>query len=447
MKEVKRFIIILVICSIIISIVLIINRKKEGKYDNTDEIEIEYKPILSNTSLKTLNVRNRYFVVKEIVEKYYNLLCTLNKQDSDYTIYNNEDFTEEEKLELIEQEKESNKRVLFSFFDKSFISYKNLNIDNMDKVLGVYKNLYVDINQVKYIESINMAVYFINGQIIEKETSKINSFSLMLVIDSQNSTFNLYTEDYIKEKKWDNFSKETFELLGYTKVENRTNNQYSYELISDETYCNSIFKNFINRLKYNRQYSYNILDKTYKDKKFKDLESYESYVGNLQLNGIWLEQYKINKGEKNKEIICVDNTGKIWVFYENAPMEYKVLLDTYTVDLPEFIETYNKANTQEKTALNIQKIVDALNDQDYRYVYSKLAESFKIQNFKTLESFEEYSRKTFGLKNKLEFEKYEKTTNYTTYKITLKNDNNRVTKTIIMDLKEETNFVFSFNVD
>lgn len=426
MKKIRNILIVLIICLILVSVVLIIYYKRTPKNLRTDEVEGSYELPDLNDNLESLNIRNRYFVVQNIIKNYYKLL----------TYYNNK-----------QEQTQNTKNILYSYFDEDFINYKKLTLDNIEDYLGKYNNLYVDINQVKYIESINLAVYFINGQVVEKETKISNNYNLMLVIDSQNSTFNLYTEDYIKERNWNNFSKDSFEILGYSKIENRIYNKYSYELIDDDTYCNTMFENFISRLKYNKEYSYSILDETYKEKKFQDLKAFEKYVENLQLDGIWLNQYKINKGEKNKEIICVDNKGRIWMFYEKTVMNYKVILDTYTVDLPEFIKSYNKSNEQEKTALNIKKIVDALNDEDYRYVYSKLADSFKEQNFKTLEAFEAYAKETFGIDNELELGRYEKTNNYETYSITLKNNKSSVTKTIIMDLQDGTNFVFSFNVE
>ena len=38
-------------------------------------------------------------------------------------------------------------------------------------------------------------------------------------------------------------------------------------------------------------------------------------------------------------------------------MKYTVILDTYTIDLPEYIEKYNKANDQQKTAYCINKFM------------------------------------------------------------------------------------------
>ena len=429
MKKIKKILIILIICLAIISIAIVLYNIFGPKIDKPHEIEEEYNPVLSDKSIELLNVRNRYFVVKGIVERYYRLLCDLN--------------SETVKQENVEQ----TNNMLYSFFDKSFLDSTNITKDNIQEKLDNYKNLYVDINNIKYIESIDLAVYFVDGQIIEKDTKEKNDFILMLVIDSQNSTFNIYTEDYIKEKQLDKFSKESFDLLGYSDIENRQYNKYSYELILDETYCNSLLDSLINRLKYNTDYSYDLLKDEYKKKKFSNIENYREYVNKLSLEGIFLDQYKIIKDENRKEYICIDNKGKTWIFYENTIMNYQTVLDTYTIDIPEFVEKYEESNSQVKTALNIQKIVDALNDGDYKYAYGKLAEEFKQNNFQTLDSFEQYAINTFGRNIKVEYNSFIETSNYCTYDIILKNGGNDAKKTIIMKLQDGTDFVFSFNVD
>ena len=97
--------------------------------------------------------------------------------------------------------------------------------------------------------------------------------------------------------------------------------------------------------------------------------------------------------------------------------------------------------------MNIQKVFDALNDKDYKYAYSKLADSFKSNYFPTLESFETYAKKTFGTGNSVKYNRFIETANYCTFEISIGKNKNAITKTIIMKLEEGTDFVMSFNVD
>lgn len=444
MHKIKKILIILVSLIIIITLILVAYRIIESKRIKTDEVEEEHELVILNDNLEKLNVRNKYFIVKRIVLNYYNLLCNIDPEKQELELNNSEEYSEDEKTKIKQNEVMLNKEKLYNYFDGS---NKNLTLSNIQSKLGTYNDLYVDINDIEYIESNDLGAYFVKGKLIEKESGEKEDFNLMVVLDGQNSTFNLYTEEDIIEKNLNNFNQDSFKLLGYSKIENRKYNKYSYQLISDEFYCNDLFKSYINRLKYNLDNTYNLLEQNYKNKKFANIEDYKEFIENINVNDILLNSYSIRKNGNKKDIICLDNYGRTYIFYEAYVMNYTVVLDTYTIDLPEFAEKYEASNMQVKTALNIQKIVDALNDKDYKYVYEKLADSFKQNYFNNLESFAQYAENLFGENIKVEYNTFLETSNYCTYDITLKNNSSEFEKTIIMKLQNGTDFVFSFNVD
>ena len=129
-------------------------------------------------------------------------------------------------------------------------------------------------------------------------------------------------------------------------------------------------------------------------------------------------------------------------------MNFTVILDTYTIDLPEFTEKYTKASDEEKVLLNIQKCFTAINDKDYRYVYNKLDNTFKANNFKTLADFEKYINANFFEKNKKSASNARKQSEVYLYDIKISNidGTSSITKTFVMQLKENTDFVMSFGV-
>ena len=131
-------------------------------------------------------------------------------------------------------------------------------------------------------------------------------------------------------------------------------------------------------------------------------------------------------------------------------MNYTVLLDTYTIDIPEFTEKYNKSNNSEKAGMNVQKILDSLNDKDYKYAYSKLDETFKQNNFKTLEEFTTYWNKNTYEHNTMTFDNYQNSGDLHIYTVTIKDKDNEaspaITKNFIVKLTEGTDFVMSFNI-
>jgi len=87
-------------------------------------------------------------------------------------------------------------------------------------------------------------------------------------------------------------------------------------------------------------------------------------------------------------------------------MKYEVILDTYTIDIPEFVTKYNASTPQEKVILNLNKFMLALNDKDYKTAYNMLAPSFRTNNFSTLAEFEEYAKTYLFENNKFEYTKF-----------------------------------------
>ena len=53
------------------------------------------------------------------------------------------------------------------------------------------------------------------------------------------------------------------------------------------------------------------------------------------------------------------------------------MLDSYTINTPRFLEEYQKSNEQEKVELTINKVFEALNNKDFKYIYGKLDENYK----------------------------------------------------------------------
>ncbi len=132
-------------------------------------------------------------------------------------------------------------------------------------------------------------------------------------------------------------------------------------------------------------------------------------------------------------------------------MEYKLILDTYTVDIPEFTEKYKKAKDQEKVILNLNKFMLAINDGDYNYAYNLLADNFKNTNFPDYKNFETYIKSNLFANNKFEYIEFgDQAGTYYTYKVNITDasgkSNSTITKSFIMLLENGTDFKLSFNI-
>ena len=131
-------------------------------------------------------------------------------------------------------------------------------------------------------------------------------------------------------------------------------------------------------------------------------------------------------------------------------MNYNLILDLYTVDLPEFIEQYNTATSEEKVVLNVQKIEEALKDKDYEYLYNKLDTTFRSSRYPTEDDFQKYIQNNISKENTIEFVELIQDGEIYIYKAKIKRDGENMQDknfNIIMKLEDEMNFVYSFNIE
>lgn len=462
MKYLKYAIFFLSIIIIIIIIILLNILKKDDHDGYMGAIEESNPTIELNRIVSDVSIKNYYYDIKGIVEKYYSYLTDLNKtEDSiitypvdnieDGNIVNNVQETEESNIsfsETIEEEKQITKNAIYDLLSKEYIEKNGITVDNIQEKLGNYKDVTVIIDNMYYVDaSETVKVYFVYGKVIEQETNQKTEFGMMISTDSMNMTYEIYPSGYEYDVQK---GKEL--VIDINEIENKTYNKYRYEVVDNETYCKDLVKDYKNKLMYDLESAYNTLDEEYRNAKFENYAEFEKYVQNNynELVTINIKKYSKNTTEDYIQYVFEDRQGREYIFKEKATMKYSIILDTYTLSIPEFVQKYEKANTQEKVILNLNKFMMAINDKDYKYAYSTLADSFKQNNFPTLESFETYAKQNFFDNNEFEYGKYEaEGETYYTYSVSIKDktgqDTNSRSKTFIIQLKEGTDFVLSFN--
>ena len=100
--------------------------------------------------------------------------------------------------------------------------------------------------------------------------------------------------------------------------------------------------------------------------------------------------------------------------------------------------------------MNIDKFFQMLNAKDYKAAYEKLDMNFKNNYFKTEQDFENYIKQRVFSYNKVEYVSYNgDISGIFKYDLNLKNKQNEtqeVSFSVVMQLKEGTDFVMSFNI-
>lgn len=267
-----------------------------------------------------------------------------------------------------------------------------------------------------------------------------------------------------------------------TKEDNVQKNEYnniSFKYYEEEDVIELYFQNYLETALIDVERAYKLLDEKYKESKFENIseykkfiernkekyermckssrktyedfdtyQEYEEYYREISKSG--LSMYNIIESEDNDIYICIDNEGYYYIFTIKSIMNYTLMLDTYTIDIPSFIEKYDQATNQNKAGMNIEKFMTAINEQDYRYAYNCLATSFKQNNFPTLESFKEYASNTFFKNNTTEYKNVSEEGKYYVYELNITDSNdstNYIEKQFIVNLKDNREFELSFELE
>lgn len=443
----KKMIIILVVLLLIILIMLgiiLIYRIQKENYSYSPATE----KILPEIDKKLTNVklRNDFYVAKTCIEKYYLYLSQDNKND--YSII------DEEVEQTLEEEKNIKKQAIYSMLDDRYIKSRGIDENNVLEKVEEIPLSDININNI-YVsqQDENMYVFIVYGKLINETTKEKQEFNTMLIVDMLNRTFKVVPQEYIKEYITEINIGEELKINLEKSIEKNNYNIFEYENVSDETYIIDIFNEFKKNMMYDYKQAYENLELEYKEKRFGTYEKFEEYAKNNIKNSVImkLNAYQINKYENYTQYICKDQNENYYIFNETGIMDYTVILDTYTIDLPQFTEKYNNSTDAEKVLLNIQKVFEAINHGDYKYVYNKLDNEFKQNNFPTETEFDNYIKQNLYKNNSISYGKYKTSGNLHIYDINIKNkdDKNSITKTknIIMRLEEGTDFVMSFNVN
>lgn len=446
MSKIKNIIIILVtilvMAIIALVIVLGIGNRNEENIPMGNEVETSKQE--QTQGLTPVESREDYYIVKDNIGKYYSYYSIL---------FNAGNYYATEDTQIISQAEKDNAQILYNMLDAEYITAKGITADNLKSNLTEIGQVTAYINNMYVIpETNNIDVYVVNGKLKQNVEDSGTDFELIVKLDKTNKTFSVIPQEYVTEKYGNIVEGQNLDINAEQNIAQNTNNTYSEREITDETYLKDLFAEIRNELLYDKEEAYNHLYEEYRTQKFATLDEFTSFANSKQeeYKAMKLAQYQQTEEDGYTQYVLVDQNGKYYIVNETAIMKYTTMLDTYTVDLPQFIERYNTSNNAERAGLNLQKVVDAINNNDYEYVYNKLDETFKSNNFPTLESFEQYIQNNLYTSANVEFSNYKNSGELHIFDATFTDKNNEssnaIIKTFIVKLLERTDFVMSFNV-
>ena len=444
MEKLKKSIIICVIVIILlIVVILLLNLVREdenniviennlvdeeiGNISIIEDDEVAIENNIDNT-LKYVQMREKYFNVKKIYNKYLTQIA------------------------------DNNGDVLLKMFSEDYLKEHNLNSDNIvastgikiisdPRNLGAYTPMISDMLMAEISD--NIEVYFVYGKYLLKATGEINTLNLMIILDNVNMLYDIYPYSYMTENNYHTLSmNDKIKIENYAIID-RGSNKVTSESISDTDMANYLFADWVDRYLYDTQSAYEKLNTTYSSEKFPNYSDFQTYLNNLgyipQIN-----EYRTYSTTDYTDYVCTDQYNNYYIFRQQGGiMKYTLFLDSYTVELDTFKQNYDNAEDGTKIAIQIGKFKQMLNSKDYNAIYNKLNNTFKQNNYSTLAKLKNDLSKNIYDINTIEIENYSQNEDYYVCECILRNQKNRnesKNMTIVIKLMDSNNFEMSFSI-
>ena len=362
--------------------------------------------------------------------------------------------------------------LILTIFLKNSSSIENNNPDE-DMSTGIDEYVEKEVSKMTSKTTLNMLLKWLNTdgenycfvkEIYRLNKDEIEEYFVYAIQNNENKYFvayldqenNTYMLEEISNTEYEDVKNEKInnKFLQVKTIEDNGSNEYSIELMSDVKIANMYFDIIKNILNSEPEVLYDILDTDYQQKRFGSTENFMEYVDNNKnkFANMQISKYAKYTYEGYMQYVCLDTNGEYYIINEYTTTgDYKILLDTYTIDQPEFIEKYDSASDIQKAGYNIDKFMQAINAHDYTYAYNCLAESYKQNNFTTINSFRNYIQNNFYSKNNYEIKNGTKEGDYYVYTVNItdaeQDTSGLVQKNFIVNIKDNREFELSFNVE
>ena len=382
-----------------------------------------------------------YFDIKTCMQKYVD---NINIKNSKYFLYDKTNH------KLIPTDENEIKENIYGLLSDRFIKENDITIENLyDNVETIEKAAtYLPI-EAGLIQDGDIKSFVVYGLVQSTEDYSVicKLFSIVNI--------NIVEGKFSIEPLYGNYNsisdisiKNTDEAISENKI-----NKFAMTQITAENYPAEYVNIYKCLALGDPERLYNLLDEQYRNARFGNIEEFKNYIqkNKEKIQGIRLDKYKVDSGENSVRYICLDQNQNYYVINQKEILQdYTIMLDTYTIDLPEFIDKYEKSNNKLKVALNIEKLVEATKMGDYKYVYNRINESFKTNKFNTVTDFEKFINERFNPKeDTIKYVRHDVVTGVNVFDIEVTDTSaNKVIKAeIIMELKDNREFEFSFSVE
>ena len=214
--------------------------------------------------------------------------------------------------------------------DKEYINIYNINSENLKDNLAQINSDTFNIKQVYRInQKGNISTYLIKGYEVYKNNDNIKEFSFLLKIDNKRNTFSVYLNNYIVDKKINDFDKVEKIKLRVNSIKKNYNN--TFDTANKDMYDNvtDIYTDYKRLCMFYERYSYEVINEQSKKDNFQNYEIYNKYILSKYKDIVMSEmkKYEVNKTDDYVIYTCYDNYGNKFVFKVYSYITYNVIIE------------------------------------------------------------------------------------------------------------------------
>lgn len=423
MKRIKGIIFLLVTLIVVILLLIILlttlqkqnNQKEQEKHTGDEGIDITQIEAV----IEKVTTPNNFFIVENCIQTYINYA---NSKDAEK---------------------------VYDVLDLEYINDNNITLENILKYARFEQTDRFKAQKINVITGKSQIEEYSVYGYINNQNRKYLFFKVKL--DTKNSTFSIIPYN---SEQYTSIEEIALKDNEGSKILKNGNNNYKYINLSTEAISKKYFENLKNNLLYSVENTYNMLDEEYKKERFSNINEFSRYISEnqMKIKTSALSRYSYNYKDGYIECVLEDTYENTYILKITAVLEYTIKLDNYTIKNKDYNEKYNSLNDSEKVCANAYEFLQMINTKDYKHAYALLDTQFKNNNFKTIDKFITYAKSNFFDYNlNINNITVEEEGKYFVYKTTIKNSSSSVANsknlTIIMQLKEGTDFVMSFSIE
>lgn len=268
----------------------------------------EYKEnVILERKLYGLESFTDYYTVRSCIIKYYLYYQSLYDDNSE--------FSKDERINN-----------LYSLLDKSYIEKYGITLENIENKFNTKINeTEVFIDYVLYSKDENIYTYFIKGNARDLKTNWFNEINFIVRLDSQNETFSILLEDYIRDNSLDDVKEGNTlsHIFNYNISENKVNKYKPYKFSSDE-YVKGLFDRIRKYIIYKPEKAYELLNT--KQSNLKSYSEFEKFIKEnyRELFIMTFDSYLFEYDDNCNIYNCKDKYNNFQIkIYGNNPCDIK----------------------------------------------------------------------------------------------------------------------------